>query len=216
MNTPKLPKVRILIVEDDPMMQLGLEQALENYPQFEIVGQAEDGYLGVEAALNLKPDVVVMDIGLPRLDGITATKQIKAALPQVRVVVLSSHTRETEIIAALGSGADAYCIKGASVDRLLSAITAASEGATYLDPQIARQVIDNLKPPSPTGNTVQLSERELEVLKLMVEGCSNPEIAAALYLSPNTIKTHVRGIMNKLAVDDRVQAAVVALRSGLV
>ncbi|HEY9813921.1 MAG TPA: response regulator transcription factor, partial [Candidatus Sericytochromatia bacterium] len=119
-------------------------------------------------------------------------------------------------IAALASGADAYCIKGASVDRLLSAIAAASEGATYLDPQIARRVIDNLKPPSATANTAQLSERELEVLKLMVEGYSNPQIAAALYLSPNTIKTHVRGIMNKLAVDDRVQAAVVALRSGLV
>jgi len=214
--TPKPPTLRILIVEDDPMMQLGLEQALENYPQFEIVGQAEDGYLGVEAALKLKPDLVVMDIGLPRLDGVAATKQIKAALPEIRVVVLTSHTTETEIIAALASGADAYCIKGASVERLLSAITAASEGATYLDPQIARRVIDNLKPPSATANTAQLSERELEVLKLMVEGYSNPQIAAALYLSPNTIKTHVRGIMNKLAVDDRVQAAVVALRSGLV
>jgi DNA-binding NarL/FixJ family response regulator len=214
--TPKPPTLRILIVEDDPMMQLGLEQALENYPQLEIVGQAEDGYLGVEAALKLKPDLVVMDIGLPRLDGVAATKQIKAALPEIRVVVLTSHTTETEIIAALASGADAYCIKGASVDRLLSAIAAASEGATYLDPQIARRVIDNLKPPSATANTAQLSERELEVLKLMVEGYSNPQIAAALYLSPNTIKTHVRGIMNKLAVDDRVQAAVVALRSGLV
>ena len=214
--TPKPPTLRILIVEDDPMMQLGLEQALENHPQFEIVGQAEDGYLGVEAALKLKPDLVVMDIGLPRLDGVAATKQIKAALPEIRVVVLTSHTTETEIIAALASGADAYCIKGASVERLLSAITAASEGATYLDPQIARRVIDNLKPPSATANTAQLSERELEVLKLMVEGYSNPQIAAALYLSPNTIKTHVRGIMNKLAVDDRVQAAVVALRSGLV
>jgi len=214
--TPKPPTLRILIVEDDPMMQLGLEQALENYPQFEIVGQAEDGYLGVEAALKLKPDLVVMDIGLPRLDGVAATKQIKAALPEIRVVVLTSHTTETEIIAALASGADAYCIKGASVDRLLSAISAASEGATYLDPQIARRVMNNLKPPSATANTAQLSERELEVLKLMVEGYSNPQIAAALYLSPNTIKTHVRGIMNKLAVDDRVQAAVVALRSGLV
>ncbi len=208
--------LRILIVEDDPMMQLGLEQSLATQPQFTIVGQAEDGYLGVEAALKLKPDLIVMDIGLPRLDGIAATQQIKAALPDVRVVMLTSHTTETEIIASLSSGADAYCIKGASVDRLLSAIAAAQEGATYLDPQIARRVIDHLKPPSPSGNVATLSQRELEVLKLMVEGYSNPEIAAALYLSPNTIKTHVRGIMNKLSVDDRVQAAVVALRSGLV
>lgn len=93
---------------------------------------------------------------------------------------------------------------------------AAVEGAAYLDPQIARRVIENLKPPTPSGNTANLSQRELEVLKLMVEGYSNPEIAEKLYLSPNTVKTHVRGIMNKLSVDDRVQAAVVALRSGLV
>ena len=208
--------LRILIVEDDPMMQLGLEQSLAAHPAFSIVGQAEDGYLGVEAALQLQPDLVVMDIGLPRLDGIAATQQIKEALPEVRVVVLTSHTTETEIIAALSSGADAYCLKGATVERLLAAIAAAQEGATYLDPQIARKVIDHLKPPSTANSIANLSQRELEVLKLMVEGYSNPEIASALYLSPNTIKTHVRGIMNKLSVDDRVQAAVVALRSGLV
>jgi NarL family two-component system response regulator LiaR len=208
--------LRVLIVEDDPMMQLGLEQSLMAHPQLEIVGQAEDGYLGVQAALKLQPDLVVMDIGLPRLDGIAATQQIKAALPETHVVMLTSHQTDTEIIAALSSGADAYCIKGASVERLLSAIAAAVDGATYLDPQIARQVIENLKPPSPKSNTTNLSTRELEVLKLMVEGLSNPQIAERLYLSPNTIKTHVRGIMNKLAVDDRVQAAVVALRSGLV
>jgi two-component system, NarL family, response regulator LiaR len=217
LNLPANTSVlRILIVEDDPMMQLGLEQSLMTHPQLEIVGQAEDGYLGVQAALKLKPDLVVMDIGLPRLDGIAATQQIKAALPETHVVMLTSHQTDTEIIAALSSGADAYCIKGASVERLLSAIAAAVEGATYLDPQVARRVIDNLKPPSPSGNTANLSARELEVLKLMVEGLSNPEIAEKLYLSPNTVKTHVRGIMNKLSVDDRVQAAVVALRSGLV
>ncbi len=208
--------IRVLIVEDDPMMQLGLEQSLMAHPQLEIVGQAEDGYLGVQAALKLKPDLVVMDIGLPRLDGIAATQQIKAALPETHVVMLTSHKTDTEIVAALSSGADAYCIKGASVERLLSAIAAAVEGATYLDPQIARRVIENLKPPTASGNTANLSQRELEVLTLMVEGYSNPEIAEKLYLSPNTIKTHVRGIMNKLSVDDRVQAAVVALRSGLV
>jgi len=198
------------------MMQLGLEQSLSAQPQYTLVGQAEDGYLGVQAALRLKPDVVVMDIGLPRQDGIAATQEIKAALPDVRVVMLTSHTAETEIIAALSSGADAYCVKGASIDRLLNAISAAIEGATYLDPQIARRVIEHLKPPAASDNIGQLSQRELEVLKLMVEGKSNPEIAAELYLSTNTVKTHVRGIMNKLSVDDRVQAAVVALRKGIV
>ena len=211
-----LPTLRILIVEDDPMMQLGLTQALEDYPHFTIVGQASDGYAGVEKALALKPDVIVMDIGLPRLDGIAATQQIRAKLPDTRIVVLTSHTSETEIIAALSSGADAYCVKGADVERLVTAIAAAQEGAVYLDPKIARRVIEHLKPPTITTPIGQLSARELDVLKLIVEGYSNPEIANALYLSPNTIKTHIRGIMNKLAVDDRVQAAVVALRAGLV
>ena len=211
-----LPTLRILIVEDDPMMQLGLTQALEDYPHFTIVGQASDGYTGVEKALALKPDVIVMDIGLPRLDGIAATQQIRAKLPDIRIVVLTSHTSETEIIAALSSGADAYCVKGADVERLVTAIAAAQEGAVYLDPKIARRVIEHLKPPTITTPIGQLSARELDVLKLIVEGYSNPEIANALYLSPNTIKTHIRGIMNKLAVDDRVQAAVVALRAGLV
>src|SRR5688500_6809528 len=102
--------LRILIIEDDPMMQLGLEQSLQSDPHFTIVGQADDGYLGVEAALRLKPDLVIMDIGLPRLDGIVATQKIKQAMPDVRVVMLTSHTADTEIIAALSSGADAYCI----------------------------------------------------------------------------------------------------------
>lgn len=213
---PNSSKLRILIVEDDPLMQLGLEQALADYPQYDLVEQAEDGYLGVQAALRLQPELIVMDIGLPRLDGIAATKQIKEQLPQVRVVMLTSHTLKTEVIASLGAGADAYCVKGASIDRLLTAIAVASEGATYLDPQIAQLVLTNLKPSTPNAPIPNLSEREMEVLRLIVEGKSNNEIAKALYLSPNTIKTHVRGIMNKLAVDDRVQAAVMALRSGWV
>lgn len=212
----ELPLVKILIVEDDPMMQLGLEQTLGDQAHFQIVGQAADGHTAVEMAQQLQPDVIVMDIGLPRQDGIAATQQIKAVLPDVRIVMLTSHTTETEVIAALSSGADAYCIKGTNVDRLLAAIAAAQEGATYLDPQIARRVIDHLKLPLSSAPVGQLSQRELDVLKLIVEGYSNQEIAAALYLSPNTIKTHIRGIMNKLAVDDRVQAAVVALRTGLI
>ncbi len=218
MSMPSEMPIRVLIVEDDPMMQLGLEQSLSSAADIVVVGQVEDGYAAVESAKRLKPHVIVMDIGLPRQDGIAATQQIKAAQPEVHVVMLTSHTTENEVIGALSSGADAYCVKGTSVDHLLTAIHAAYEGASYLDPQVARQVMNHLKPiNNMEANIVgQLSQRELEVLKLMVEGLSNPEIAARLYLSPNTVKTHVRGIMNKLAVDDRVQAAVVALRAGLV
>jgi len=220
MNEPtELSIVRVLIVEDDPMMQLGLEQSLASQPDIDVVGRADDGYLAIDAAVKLKPDIVVMDIGLPRMDGIAATAKIKALLPNVRIVMLTSHTTENEVIAALSAGADAYCVKGTSVERLLAAIAAARDGASYLDPLVARLVLDHLKSPTNSADAIavgQLSQREVEVLKLMVEGRSNPEIAAVLYLSPNTIKTHVRGIMNKLAVDDRVQAAVIALRAGLV
>ncbi|MEB3228161.1 MAG: response regulator transcription factor [Synechocystis sp.] len=211
--------MKILIVEDDPLMQLGLAQALGNESQFEIMGQAEDGYGAVQQAIALRPDIVIMDIGLPGLDGIEATKQIKTAVPKIHVVVLTSHTLPNEIIAALASGADAYCIKGATLEHLIKAINAAKDGATYLDPQIARVVVENLKPAQEIDqetNIASLSEREVDVLKLIVQGKSNQEIAKDLYLSTNTIKTHVRGIMNKLSVDDRVQAAVIALRSGLV
>lgn len=208
--------LRILIVEDDPMIQLGLEQILSDYPQFEIVEIVEDGFLGVRSALKHKPDLIIMDIGLPRKDGIAATQEIKQQLPTVRVVMLTSHTDETQVMAALASGADAYCVKGASIEQMLAAISAAEIGAVYLDPQIARTVLENLKPPAPDVQIGHLTEREMDVLKLLVEGQNNTEIGESLYLSPNTIKTHVRGIMHKLAVDDRVQAAVVALRAGLV
>lgn len=208
--------LRILIVEDDPMIQLGLERILSSQPQFEIVEVAEDGFRGVKAALEHKPDLIIMDIGLPKKDGIAATDEIKQQLPHVRVMMLTSHTDQTEVLAALSSGADAYCVKGASIEQMLAAIAAAATGALYLDPQVARCVMDNLRPATPDPSIGHLTEREMDVLRLLVEGNNNTEIGEALYLSPNTVKTHVRGIMNKLAVDDRVQAAVVALRAGLV
>ncbi|NJR67861.1 MAG: response regulator transcription factor [Synechococcales cyanobacterium CRU_2_2] len=207
--------MRVLIVEDDPVMQLGLSELFEENPQFEIVAQVTDGCAAVEYALSLQPDIVLMDIGLPKLDGITATQKIKAVSPEIRIVMLTSHTAEPEMIAALASGADAYCIKGTSLEKLLLAIACAQEGAAYLDPQIARQIIKSLKPSFSQQNLPQLSSRELEVLTLLVEGKSNPEIANILHISLSTAKAHVRSIMAKLAVDDRVQVAVVALRSGL-
>lgn len=204
---------RLLLVEDDPVMQLGLEQFFEDLPQFMIVGQVADGYAGIEAARQLQPDLILMDIGLPQLDGIAATRQIKTEWPQIHVIMLTSHTADHEMMAALSSGADAYCVKGTRLDQLQVAISSAQEGAVYLDPQIARRVLNHLKPIAPSSG---LSSRELDVLRLIIDGKSNPEIAATLYLSLSTIKSHVRSIMDKLSVDDRVQAAVVALRSGLV
>lgn len=212
--------LRILIVEDDPIMRVGLKQLLSSQPGKSVVGMAEDGDRGVTAALNLKPDLAIIDVGMPHLDGIAATQQIKSALLGVKVLMLTSHTADTEIIAALSSGADAYCLKGIDFNKLLTAIATVQEGATYLDAQIARKIVNYLsnspvkKADRNTGE--QLSKRELEVLELIVEGFSNPEIGKQLNLSTNTVKTYVRSIMNKLMVSDRVQAAVTALRSGIV
>ena len=208
--------LRIVIVEDDPVMQLGLEQFLEDYGGFQVIGRAEDGYSGIALTIDLKPDLVVMDIGLPKLDGIEATQHIKQKIPEAHIVMLTSHTSDVEMIAALASGADAYCIKGTSLEQLAVAIHCAHHGAAYLDPQIARRVIGHLGHVQATPPAVELSNRELDVLRLLVEGKSNPAIASELFLSISTVKTHLRSIMNKLSVDDRVQAAVAALRAGLV
>lgn len=208
--------LKILIVEDDSMMRLGLTHSLAQQPEITLVGEGSDGYQGVMLAQEQQPDLILMDVGLPRLDGIAATRQIKAVMPQVKVVMLTSHTDQTEVTAALASGADAYCIKGTEIGLLMSAIAIAAQGGLYLDPQIARQAMTCLTQPEAPATTHPLSERELQVLELIVEGYSNPEIAAQLFLSTNTVKTHVKGIMNKLVVSDRVQAAVLALRQGWV
>lgn len=209
--------IHILIVEDDPMMRLGLTHSLAPKPTVHVMGTAEDGYEGVAMAQTHPPDLVLMDVGMPRLDGIAATQQIKHTLPHVRVVMFTSHTEQTEVVAALSSGADGYCIKGTSIDTLMQAITIATTGGIYLDPHIAQQVMACLTPqPQDSPPEHHLSARELEVLKLIVEGYSNPEIGEQLFLSTNTVKTYVKGIMNKLVVNDRVQAAVLALRKGWV
>ncbi len=210
-----LSPMRILIVEDDPLIQFGLEQVLGGYPELELVGLVADGAEGVQRALQLKPDLVLMDITLPGMDGIAATQEIKAKMPSIGVVVLTSHTEKKEVISALKSGADAYCVKGSKIERLLMAFVAAFDGGIYLDPQIMLALVDNLKCPVDWTVFNQLSEREKDVLELIVQGKSNAEIASALHLSPNTVKTHVSNLMGKLTVEDRTQVAILALRSGL-
>jgi two-component system, NarL family, response regulator LiaR len=207
--------LRILIVEDDPLMQLGLKHALGSYPDLEIVAQEEDGDAGVQLVLKLKPDVVIMDIGLPRLSGILATKQIKAACPEIRIIILTSHATEKETILALANGADAYCIKGSQVTQIVDAIAAVRAGAIYLDEKV-RHVVEQLKNIPTDSPSFILSDREISVLKLLVAGKSNKAIATALFLSESTVKAHLRNIMTKFEVNDRVQVAVIALRSGLI
>jgi len=217
----QLPAWRVLIIEDDPLVQLGIEQALSAYEQLNILDTIDDGYLAVEAALAQKPDLILMDIGLPGIDGIEATRQIKAQRPDTKIIMLTSHTTDTEVIAALSSGAEAYCIKGGRINGLISAISAIAQQGLYLDAKVAHIALqcfqEKADQPEPTISAVSdLSEREYEVLSLLVEGLSNPDIAKQLYISPNTVKAHMRSLMNKLSANDRVQVAVKALRAGLV
>jgi two-component system, NarL family, response regulator LiaR len=212
----QLPQWRVLVVEDDPLVQLGLEQALADYAELTVVGLIDDGYLAVEAILEHRPDLVLMDIGLPGLDGVAITQRVKEKLPDLKVVILTSHTSDAEVFAALSSGADAYCIKGGEIELLLTAIASVSQGSVYLDVKIAQTILQEMRSVPAPKLAHPLTEREFDVLRLLVEGLSNNEIASRLYISPNTVKSHMRGLMSKLAVSDRVQVAVKALKAGLV
>lgn len=227
--------IRVLLVEDHTMTRMGLQLVLEKAENIELIAEAEDGEKAVEFAKELIPDVILMDIGLPGIDGIEATKRIKDAKIASQILVFTSRDSEADVFAALGAGADAYIMKGATPDQLTSAIRAVSEGIAWLDPTIAKMVLRSvtnqqqapvaMPTPAPlllnhkqskSPYVASLTDRELEVLKLIVEGLSNPQIAERLYITRATAKAHVHSILQKLCVDDRTQAAVTAMREGIV
>ncbi|OGI01076.1 MAG: hypothetical protein A2104_05460, partial [Candidatus Melainabacteria bacterium GWF2_32_7] len=190
-----------------------------------------DGEKAVELTKDCNPDVILMDIGLPLMDGIEATQKIKDANLGSRIIMFTSRDSEQDVFAALGAGADAYIMKGASPEQLISAIRAVNEGTAWLDPAIAKIVLRNVtqnklsqqdnsqninKKSTKTGFSANLTERELEVLGLIVEGLTNPQIAERLFITRATAKAHVHSILQKMCVDDRTQAAVTAMREGLV
>lgn len=219
--------IDIFIAEDHEITRVGLKLTLEHIPGFRVIGEAEDGKNAVKRVGELKPHVVLMDIGLPLMDGIDATCRIKEENPSTRVIMLTSHDNDRDIFAALGAGADGYCLKEVSGTQLAMAIRAVADGVAWLDPGVASRVLRACASGAPiapaqgdgakavAGNP-PLSQRELDVLRLVVEGLSNQEIAERLILSVETVKTHMRHIMEKLAVSDRTQAAVKAMREGLV
>jgi DNA-binding NarL/FixJ family response regulator len=214
-------KITILLVDDYLVTRIGLKFSLAQVENFEVVGEAGDGAAAIQQALELRPAIVLMDIGLPNISGIDAAREIKSKLPQTRVIMLTSHERDEDVLAALAAGADGYCLKTIEMDQLATAINSVQSGAVWLDPAVARFVIQNcLGAPAAKSakpaTTFPLSDRELEVLALVVDGMSNQEIAKRLIVSETTVKTHMRHIMEKLAVTDRTQAAVKALRQGLV
>lgn len=229
MNLSQIPirPVRVLIIEDHELARYGLSMALSEHENITIIGEAENGQQGLELTLSEKPDIVLMDIGMPVMNGITATQAIKSQLPDVKVVMLTSISNQEEVLASLAAGADAYCMKEIKLDRLTQVLEMVMDGAIWLDPTIARIVMQSLPGSAdsletPTGKhskrryNTELTEREHEVLKLIVLGKSNKEIAQSLGVSSHTAKAHVGNIIQKLAVDDRTQVAVKALTDGLI
>lgn len=218
MYSSKAP-IRVLIVEDQELVRVGLKTVLAKTEGLEVAGTASDGRDAVEQAGSIVPDVIVMDIGLPFLNGIEASKQIKEARPETKIVMLTSHDDEEHVFAALGAGVEGYCLKESSGGLLTSAILSVSEGAAWLDPGIARMVLESTREGRQKVNSELaglLTKRELEVLKQVVDGRTNQEIADGLFISIETVKTHMRHIMEKLRVTDRTQAAVKAMKEGLI
>jgi len=216
--------VRILLVDDHALIRRGMKGQFALEPAFCIVGEAGDGAQAIELAAQLQPDVILMDIDMPVMDGITATQSIKSDRPTTRILALSAFDQDTQVMGMLAAGADGYCLKTIEWEQLIAVIQLILQGGAYLDPQIAQKVSRMLKPsivpqavPAPEVLQQQLlSPRELEILKLIAKGYSNQEIANQLYLSLGTIKSYVRMLLNKLSVDDRVQAAALAVREGLI
>ena len=214
--------VRVLIVEDHDMARMGLSVVLGNNDKIEVVGMCADGQDGVDKALDLIPDVVIMDIGLPTIDGIEATKEIKRLNPNIKIVVLTSHSDEKDVLNSLKAGANAYCSKEINLDRLINVVNSVFDGASWFDPSISNIVLKaatNTQQMNDCSNAkllYNLTSREAQILKLITEGYSNIEIAKKLFVSVNTTKVHVASILQKLEVDDRLQAAVKALKENIV
>ena len=207
--------IRVVLVDDHGVVRRGLRGYLELLDDIEVVGEAENGLLGVELVDQVLPDVVLMDIVMPQLDGIGAISQIKAAHPAVQVVALTSFIEEEKVTAALEAGASGFILKDAEADDVAAAIRAAHNDEVHLDPAAARILAKGMRTRSSQPPTEPLTERELEVLALVAEGASNQDIARTLVVSLATVKTHINHIFGKLDAESRVQVVARARALGL-
>ena len=197
--------IRVLVVDDHVIVRNGLEQLLATAADIELVGMAADGAAGVAAAETHQPDVVLMDLSMPVMDGVEATRTIVARCPSAKVLVLSSFSEQRRVIDALGAGADGYLLKHSEPDHILGAIRAVHGGGSPLDPAVARVLLDSHRAGGPTG---ELSAREQEVLSLVRQGLANKQIARRLGISERTVKAHLTRIFQRIGVADRTQAAL--------
>jgi len=217
--------IDVVIVEDFKLTRVGLRHALNTNPDINVVDEAEDALEGIEKIKKLNPDVVLMDLGLPRMNGIEAVIKIREFSKKVKIIILTSHDRQEEVIAALSSGANAYCLKDIDPEKLADVIRDVNAGVCWIDSMVsdcALRSIPKIEDAAIVGAgavnqaKVPLTERENEVLKHLVAGKSNTEIAKELIVSVHTAKAHVCSILQKMCVNDRVQAAVKAVKEGMV
>jgi DNA-binding NarL/FixJ family response regulator len=209
-------RIRVLLVDDHGVVRRGLRGYLELLDDIEVIGEADNGLTGVELSASLTPDVVLMDLVMPQLDGIAAIGRIKAAQPQVQVVALTSFIEEEKVIAALEAGASGFILKDAEADDVAAAIRAAHNDEVHLDPAAARILAKGMRTRSTAPAVDPLTERELEVLALVGRGLSNKEIATDLGITERTARTHVSNILGKLGLASRTQAALYAVDRRLV
>ncbi len=210
--------IRTAIVEDHALTRAGVKTALEQTGDIDVVAEAADGKNGYSEIVRVRPDVAVIDIGLGGIDGIELTRRLRRELRDLRIVILTMHDLDREILAALAAGADAYVVKASDPSNLVTAVRAVADGGAYFDPLIAHIVLRHFGEPAPEPPPPDnpLTPRELEILRLVADGVGNAEIAERLYLGLGTVKGHIRDILEKLSAADRTQAAVTALRRGLI
>jgi DNA-binding NarL/FixJ family response regulator len=212
-------KVRVLLVDDDDLMRAGLRSVLASDETIEVVGEAGDGRAAIDEIAARKPHVVLMDVRMPDLDGISATREVLAASPEVKVVVLTTFEQDDYIFDALNAGASGFLLKRTKPEELIGAIHTVAEGDSLLSPSVTRRVIDRMAaqplPAVPGARLDVLTPREQEVLESMARGLSNREIAEAFFIEESTVKTHVKRILMKLGLRDRVQAVIFAYEHGL-
>jgi NarL family two-component system response regulator LiaR len=207
--------IRVVIADDHKVVREGLPFLLDQQPDIEVVAECADGAEAIEQVRDRLPTVALLDLLMPGTDGLTALRRIKIDSPSTRVVILTSHTGEEHMFDAIKAGATSYLLKSAGVAEVLESVRAAARGESILDPVVAARVLEELRAPARTS-TGALSPRELEVLTLLARGRANREIAARLFIGEETVKTHVSNILAKLHLADRTQAAIYALRQGLV
>lgn len=205
--------IRVVLVDDHAVVRQGLRFLLEQQPDIEVVGEGKDGAQGVDLVTSLLPDVVLLDLLMPKMDGLTAVREMKRTTPSTQIIILTSFYEDNQVFGAIKAGAISYLLKDASPEDLVEAVRAAARGEGVLHPMVAARVLREMQQRSPLD---WLTARELEVLTLIARGRSNAEIAAELVIGEGTVKTHVSNILTKLHLADRTQAAIYALQQHLV